>query len=121
MGYRDDFYVVDNVVGYTGKIQESPTVYFESESEVGHITQVHDIKSNIGREAVFSREGYSATNTDEGGEKVRLLEFEGTDLVHESRNAMVSVEGMSSNDQAVLAQSIWKFQEVKSRYLKKHK
>lgn len=121
MGYRDDFFVVDNIVGYTGKLHDLPTVYFESEAEVSHITQQHDIKDNIGREAVFSREGYHAGNTDEGGEKARLLELKGSNLIHESRNEMISVEGMPSKDQSLLAQSIWSFQELKQRYQKKRK
>src|SRR5688572_14701187 len=116
MGYRDDFFVVDNIIGYTGKLKDLTTVYFESGGEASHITQQHDIKDNIGREVVFSLEGYGAANTDEGGDKARLLEWMGTRVIHESRNAMISVEGLSANDQALLAQSIWKYTELKKRY-----
>jgi hypothetical protein len=116
MGYRDDFYVVDNIVGYTGKVKDAPTVYFESESEIGHITQYHELKNNIGRELVFSREGYSGGNTDEGTDKVRLMEWMGTKLIHTSRNEMISVEGMPAEDQSILAQSIWTYLALKSRY-----
>src|SRR5262245_56333497 len=108
MGYRDDFYVVDNIVGYTGDIKKDPIVYFESSGEFGHITQWHEKDWNIGREYVCSLEGYNAGNTAEGTDKVRLQESLGTDIVHISRNQLISTEGMSSGDKDLLKQSIWK-------------
>jgi hypothetical protein len=116
MGYRDDFYVVDNIVGYTGDIKKDPTVYFESGEEYGHITQWHEYDWNIGREYVCSLEGYNAGNTNEGTDKVRLQESLGTDIIHVSRNQLISTEGMSAGDKDLLKQSIWKCQNEKSRY-----
>lgn len=121
MGYSDSFYVVDNIVGYTGKVNELPTVYFEDESAYGHITQQHKYDWNVGREALRSREGYSTANTDEGSDHVRLLELSGDKVIHESRNEMISLEGMSSGDKAILAQSIWRYTDIKSRYKPKEK
>lgn len=59
-GYKDDFYIDKNIVGYTGKIDEYPTVYFERTEEndtisFGRITQRHHIRGNIGREVVQNR------------------------------------------------------------------
>lgn len=59
-GYKDDFYVQENIIGYTGKLGENPTVYFQSRNKngnitFGHITQEHDNKDNIGREIVLER------------------------------------------------------------------
>lgn len=81
MGYRDDFYCADNILGYTGDISKptTVTVYFADAGGVnpklqtvngaqkvvvsfGHITQVHDIAANVGREAVREAYSYSICN-----------------------------------------------------------
>jgi hypothetical protein len=66
MGYRDDFYKKDNILGYTGDLMKDPTVYFadagglnpktvdvDGRTQVlvsfGRITQDHPHKNNIGR------------------------------------------------------------------------
>jgi len=76
MGYRDDFYNEENILGYTGKLEDNPTVYFADAGglnpklqkvgnqqkvvvQFGHITQAHNDPKNVGREAV--REAYSYT------------------------------------------------------------
>lgn len=78
MGYEDDFYKKENILGYTGKIKEDPTVYFASASgdtedvndrqqlltKFGHITQYHDQENNIGRELVRECYSYSICNDD---------------------------------------------------------
>ena len=53
MGYRDDFFIASNIVGYTGDLQDNPTVYFETDEEQAHITQAHKKADNVGRGAVF--------------------------------------------------------------------
>ena len=116
MSYRDDFYIVDNIIGYTGDIHDDPTVYFESSEEYGHITQFHDKDVNIGREKVRPLEGYGAVNTDEGTDKVRLQEYVGTKIIHTSRNELISVEGMCQGDKDILKMSIWTFRSLKVRY-----
>ena len=81
MGYRDDFYCADNILGYTGDIKKDTTitVYFADAGglnpklqtvngkqkvvvQFGHITQVHDIAANVGREAVREAYSYSISN-----------------------------------------------------------
>jgi len=48
MGYRDDFYRTANIIGYSGQIDSFPSVYFQSSSEYGHITQMHFYPQNDG-------------------------------------------------------------------------
>lgn len=81
MGYRDDLYCADNILGYTGDIAKDTTVtvYFADAGglnpklqmvdgmqkvvvQFGHITQVHDIAANVGREAAREAYSYSICN-----------------------------------------------------------
>ena len=82
MGYMDKLYRVENIIGYTGNLQNNPTVYFFSPSTDvngqpktqlvgknnqilflnGHITQAHDIADNVGRELVVESWSYSLMN-----------------------------------------------------------
>ena len=68
MGYQDDFYIPENIVGYTGDIKKNPTVYFERKEKdgsitFGRITQQHDNKENEGREIVRKSKDYKRENT----------------------------------------------------------
>ena len=61
--YEEDFYVKENIVGYTGDLKNKPTVYFQRREKdgsitFGHITQQHDDKTNEGRELVQRRPNY---------------------------------------------------------------
>ena len=113
MGYRDDFYTVDNVIGYSGTLTDFPSVYFQSESEFGHITQKHGDSQNVGRGHVESSEGYSIGNemTEDG--VLKLKESLGGQSFHTSRSVLTSLEGMSEGDKAIVYQAIWKYQEEK--------
>jgi hypothetical protein len=114
MGYRDDFYIVANVIGYTGSISDNPTVYFESNAEYGRITQAHDNADNIGRNKVRSNEGHSLANETLDG-KYRAVERVGGKVTHKSRSVFVPIGGMSKGDKDVLYQAILTFQEAKSK------
>ncbi len=108
MGYRDDFYTKDNIIGYTGKLGSNPTVYFKKGKEYGHITQDHYFVTNIGRETVFSADDYTITNTGEDGvaeEKANGVIF------HTSRNPFIT-----ANKQVIdiLNGAIAKFQDEKA-------
>ncbi|MDD7805561.1 MAG: hypothetical protein PUP46_08390, partial [Endozoicomonas sp. (ex Botrylloides leachii)] len=67
-GYREDFYIKDNIIGYTGFIMDSPTVYFYNSHsyEFGHITQNHVVKKNIGKELVRRGRDYMIFNCHTG-------------------------------------------------------
>ena len=82
MGYMDSLYRRENIIGYTGDINNNPTVYFFAVSPGrdglpktkrvgnsqkilflnGHITQAHDEASNVGREVVTESWSYSIMN-----------------------------------------------------------
>lgn len=85
MGYRDDFYKKENIIGWTGDINgDSYSVYFadcignppktvrvadvdQIVVQFGHITQKHDCPYNIGREEVGESFSYSIFNGGKGG------------------------------------------------------
>lgn len=88
MGYCDYLYRRENIIGYTGDINNNLTVYFATESRDvhggvktknvnglaqvlflnGHITQRHPDKGNVGRELVT--ESYSYTISNVGADKI---------------------------------------------------
>jgi hypothetical protein len=107
MGYRDDFYVVDNVIGYSGNLLDFPTVYFQSGSEYGHITQKHDTSQNVGRGRVKSSKGYTIENRKDGSGTLRLFESVNGKVFHASRGILTSVGSMTEDQKAVLYQAIW--------------
>ena len=83
-GYRDDFYVPDNIIGYTGELGNNPTIYFEKrengEVTFGRITQEHGDPKNKGRELVRMRSesDYQAINTyaaEIKGKNVTLVQY----------------------------------------------
>ena len=118
MGYRDDFYVIENVIGFTGNIQDNPTVYFMSDKEAGHITQVHDNKKNIGRGMVLATDDYSMKNIYNSDKGIfQLVELIGDKIIHPSRNPFVAVPNLDNRpkEKALFEKAILKFKEVKVR------
>jgi len=109
MGYRDDFYMVQNIVGYTGDLNNFPTVYFQKGSEFGHITQKHDESQNVGRTEVYSSDAYFIGNELVGG-SLRLVEKIGGRTFHTSRSTLTKVDTFAPANKdtvALLAQSIY--------------
>jgi hypothetical protein len=111
MGYRDDFYIQANIIGYTGGINRDPTVYFltgpaHGPNEFGHITQAHNIIANVGREGVVRAALYEMRQ-GAGGE---LEEWADGVCIHPSRNAFVAV---SQATLPTLAQAIGRFPNQK--------
>lgn len=87
MGYRDDFYKDENILGYTGDLRNNPAVYFADAGGVspklqtvdgkqkvlvsfGHITQAHQVAANVGREDVREAYSYSISNVMYQGKEV---------------------------------------------------
>ncbi|HEY1648109.1 MAG TPA: hypothetical protein VGF96_09025 [Terracidiphilus sp.] len=118
MPYRSDFYCAENLIGYTGKLDDFPTVYFfkPSTGEFGHITQKHDVTNNEGREVVMiSDGGYRAVNEDvkDATGKVigrALREYSGDRLIHPSRNEFIP---KAPGNEGVLLQAILRFVDEK--------
>ena len=105
MGYRDDFYAVENIIGYSGRVSDFPTVYFQNGDEFGHITQKHGYPQNVGRMEVHADPNYVMENAEyQGG--IRLIERIGDRLIHVSRSTFKPIETTTFDDQAVLVQAI---------------
>jgi hypothetical protein len=91
MGYRDDFYMVQYIIGYSGNLHDFPTVYFRKGNEYGHITQKHPCPQNVGRMAVRSSADYWIGNEPVHG-TLKLLEKENGVVFHESRSTLTEVD-----------------------------
>lgn len=108
MGYRDDFYAVANIIGYSGSLQSFPTVYFQTATEYGHITQKHDTSQNVGRMEVSKSKDYRIGNETIQGQ-LRLVERVGGRPIHVSRSTLTRVAAGDTATLAILAQAIWKY------------
>lgn len=114
MGYRDDFFIVQNIIGYTGPLHELPSVYFRTKLEYGHITQVHPHSFNWGRTEVKTDPDWKITNECPGPDKCRDAphskrshEINGQGRAfHRSRDLFVEVT--SQEERAILAQAIYR-------------
>lgn len=109
MGYRDDFYMVQYIIGYSGALHDFPTVYFQKGDEYGHITQKHDIPQNVGRMEVRKSKGYWIGNEMVKG-TLKLVEKENGKIFHESRSTLTKVDTFDPKERdtvALLAQSIY--------------
>lgn len=111
MGYRDDFFILENIVGITGPVNELPSVYFRNRrGEFGHITQVHNSSYNWGRTHVRTDPGWQIVNMCPpqcGCGRSGSHEIDGRGRVfHVSRSIFVPVASLSNSDLHVAAESI---------------
>lgn len=122
LAYRPDFYTPENIIGHTGKLHEHPTVYFRDGDEFGHITQTHQYGWNVGRERVGreirGRRYYHIENQTING-ALRAVEFfvdrsGRVDVFHYSRNPFIDCSRANTDQLAILASAIWRFQERKA-------
>jgi hypothetical protein len=104
MTYRADFYIPENIIGYTGNIDNNPTVYFRKVYQFGHITQAHGVGHNEGREAVDFARDYEIKNVNGV-----CHEFKGGACFHESRNRFISIVGLNAGSKYKLSLAIPKF------------
>lgn len=109
MAYRDDFYIAANIIGYTGDVNNNPTVYFRNGNDFGRITQAHNNPNNVGRNVVRTYADYQIANTGQGGV---AQEFYNGAVQHTSRNPFVPV---SDGVRATLAQAIVNFPDQKNK------
>jgi hypothetical protein len=89
VAYAPDFYIPENIIGYTGVLSKNPTVYFLSSTHYGHITQVHDEWRNVGRETIRSNAQYMFGNV--GDNNCLVEEDPGAPMYHHSRSPMILV------------------------------
>lgn len=112
MSYRDDFYIKDNIIGYTGDILNNPTVYFKKvdgtgQIEFGRITQEHDDESNVGRNVVRTARDYAITNVNG-----KAQEYYNGKVRHFSRGPFTE----ANQTNAALVSAISRFTELKPKY-----
>ncbi len=88
MGYRDDFYIGENIIGYTGDRQNKPSVYFFHGGEFGRITQNYPEADNIGRNKVRRYFDYKIYNSKYDG---CAIEYYAGEVQHESRSPFVAI------------------------------
>lgn len=111
MAYREDFYTVENIIGYTGNVNLNPTVYFQKGNYFGRITQDHSCKDNIGRNEVRFAMDYRIEN-----DGAKAHEFYKGCRRHSSRNIFMKC-GKDSLDE--LSKAIQRFQEEKPKVRRK--
>jgi hypothetical protein len=88
MSYEPTFFVPENIIGYTGVLSKNPTVYFLSSTHYGHITQVHEEWTNVGREVIYSHASYGF-----GNQRGSLVEMDtgARPMDHTSRSPMTLI------------------------------
>lgn len=111
MSYRDDFYTLANVIGYTGVLNDNPTFYFRHGTEFGRITQWHRDIGNIGRNIVRSAPDYVI----EQGRVAR--EYYNGKYRHTSRNPFVTATPNDPVFQAAVNQAIANHPSIKPKHL----
>lgn len=117
MAYRNNFYCIRNIIGYTGDLRYCPTVSFRRGHEYGRITQNHRLPHNIGREEVVLHAGYRMENRRLEDHKLHLVEWEGDEAVQVSRNAFVKRRWFRPGGARTLALAIVRFPDLKLRYV----
>ena len=130
MSYRNDFYIKDNIIGYTGDLRNEPTVYFlevhphnPNLKSFGRITQFHEMPERVGREFVFQSKNYHYGNDLIFGEP-KLVERICDHPIHMSRNKFISVDQEDQVTINILANAIEQFTTIKPLFkdhLKKDK
>lgn len=108
MSFRGDFYIPQNIIGYTGNINNNPTVYFLNGTSFGHITQAHDIRQNVGREEVYQAQDYEIRNING-----RAQEWAWGHCIHPSRNLFISAANLGSVAKCILSLAIANHKEKK--------
>ncbi|GAA4277180.1 hypothetical protein [Aquimarina mytili] len=126
MIYNPELYKKENIIGWTGDIQNNPTVYFMDDStgdvkkiNAGHITQSHSFSGNVGREKAITGK-YSIENTgpkNEQGENVSQEVLDGN-VIHQSRSPFKPVQNEEQREQ--LAQALNNHPKVKKMYVESY-
>ncbi len=121
--YEEDFYTKDNIVAYTGNIDDNPTVYFQKEHSngditYGHITQAHKYdKVNIGKEKISTNKTYKLVN-EVVDEDLVSKEYVNGKSFHTSRNPHKKVLPNDHKIKDKLAKAIENNPGIKKMYTK---
>ncbi|MBN2321345.1 MAG: hypothetical protein JXR49_19855 [Acidobacteria bacterium] len=114
MAYRSDFYIAKNITGYTGPIISNPTVYFRCGNESGHITQLHEVEANEGREEVIKDDKYVIENRADPVQSGKVVCYESWPsraMEHWSRSKLET--DIKEHHRELLAQAVQKCTELK--------
>jgi hypothetical protein len=114
MGYRDDFYISENIIGYTGSLGDRPTVYFQHGNEFGRITQHHPNPGNVGRNVVRKQDDYDIANYINRG-AIRAEEKWDGKTRHKSRNPFFGKK-VTNFERSRLAIAIVRFPNLKPKH-----
>jgi hypothetical protein len=115
--YRGDFYIPQNIIGYTGTLIANPTVYFYqgSTQEFGRITQVYpNDPGNVGRSKVRAAADYRIYNNNTA-KPPHAEEYYNGGVQHPSRGLFREVRP-TDWQHAYLVSAIDKFKNLKSKY-----
>ena len=109
MGYANNLYQPKNIIGYTGDLNNFPTVYFKQGDHFGNIVQKHKNPDNIGRDIVASSSLYQILNSP-----VRdvLEEYIGVTKIHTSSKTFKAVT--NNEELNILSKAITTYQEIKT-------
>ncbi|WP_108261539.1 hypothetical protein [Mangrovicoccus ximenensis] len=113
MAFHDTLYSIENMIGFTGKLHELPTVYFMDGEYAGHITQQHPVAENVGREEVIPAGAYRYANEPVPGRGEVLHEYRNDRLIHVSRNKLILLARLNITAIDICAQSIWRHPDAK--------
>lgn len=113
MPYEPLFFTKENIIGYTGDIDQSPTVYFRKGNRFGRITQHHRNPDNVGRNLVREFDDYTIYNSADDN---KAVEYYDGRTRHHSRNPFVSVNGNQEIVLTELASAIERFPNLKPKY-----
>ncbi|MEO0912673.1 MAG: hypothetical protein AAFY59_06765 [Pseudomonadota bacterium] len=118
MGYRDDFYCPQNIIGWTGDLYGEPTVYFRRVLrgdlvEFGRITQAHQRQNNVGRGRVRNSCGYQIDN-EQYANKLRAVERVHGHVDHFSRDIFLPLIMVPTGAEGFLHAAITRFTEKKT-------
>jgi len=120
MGYEDELYKAENIIGITGPVFELPTVYFWSSEtfRAGHITQVHASTFNQGRCQPYEPlRNYQIINECGGSckcKKATAHEFLDGNFFHPSRAAFVPFNDLNEKEQGEVPKCLMLVQHRKS-------
>lgn len=112
MDKGNGLYQPKNIVGHTGDLDSSPTVYYQRKGknnniQFGHITQSHNIPENVGREPAYAHPKYNAKN--ENGQFVERI---GKKSFHTSRNPFVPISDQTRESLSNVHQSFPDIKEL---------
>jgi hypothetical protein len=110
MGHREDFYIEQNIIGYTNSsaLFTFPSIYFYNchRKLFGHFTQQHENPANIGKTLVVRDHNYLIFNSGEGDPALQTSRILGTATINISIECLVEIahtkQGLSTGENIMI-------------------